>query len=384
MNFLFFRKENETKLILILFFISLLMSTLILFRGVITPMGLESFGRTWQFYVNYNDFGFVRRAFLGTFLHNLGLNNFFENTYYNSYMIHASSILILSVMLLHYSLTRRPFESPYLYVFVFLSPSLILHQGYLTGTLDTVLLILAFVSVFYVRRWSSFLVISIVGVLIHEIYLFIFPVLLFIQSRKFYSYESGYIKLATKFWPLMSIVLISITVLAIVFFAADINEAEYVKIMSQYINSNIVQARGIADGYFEVFSSVERNSDIGLRMISDMNENLIYISMPLLMVVVLGYYLSGSSRELLDKLMIFVVILFPLLISFLATDFYRWVSLSLNASILLLLYLGSVRKLNEKFVNPVLFLPFVFFISLGAAGLERPFPIWQFLIERLI
>ena len=62
------RLDGMSIKITILFALSLAGSLIFLNRWVVTDLGLHSFGRVWQYYVSYFDYGFVRRAFFGTIL----------------------------------------------------------------------------------------------------------------------------------------------------------------------------------------------------------------------------------------------------------------------------------------------------------------------------
>ena len=82
------------------------------------------------------------------------------------------------------------------------------------------------------------------------------------------------------------------------------------------------------------------------------------------------------------KIIIFIFLVFPILISFVATDFYRWVGMSVNLSIFFAIMYSKIKGdfIPKKMF--ILLLLFSVFAPLGAAGLERPFPVHQLIIEK--
>ena len=100
----------ESIKIFLLFFISLILSLVILNRWVVTDLGLASFGRVWQYYVSYFDYGFLRRSFFGTFLDITHVNKIIADPYVFSYFLYAFKILLVSIITLTYLLKNRVFK----------------------------------------------------------------------------------------------------------------------------------------------------------------------------------------------------------------------------------------------------------------------------------
>ena len=82
----------KTKLNLLLI-TSICLTFLILNRWIVTEIREKSFGRLWQYYVSWGDFGFFRRGFLGTILTETGLNSLFTNEYVFAYIFYAIMLL---------------------------------------------------------------------------------------------------------------------------------------------------------------------------------------------------------------------------------------------------------------------------------------------------
>ena len=89
--------------------------------------------------------------------------------------MYSVKIITLSLIVFTYVLKNKVFTNIYGYIVVFFSPAFILQAGYLTGNQDLELAIILAVIFLYVRSWSVLLFLSIVGLLIHELYIFSFP-----------------------------------------------------------------------------------------------------------------------------------------------------------------------------------------------------------------
>jgi hypothetical protein len=110
---------------------------------VVTDLGMQSYGRLWQYYVSYFDFGFSRRALVGTILTSTKINRIISDPYIFGLLIHALMLITLTLILAVYCLTRHVFDYAIGYAVIFLSPAMILHSGYSTGCQDLSLLIIA-------------------------------------------------------------------------------------------------------------------------------------------------------------------------------------------------------------------------------------------------
>ena len=107
-NFMENQKEKKNILIIyLIFFFSMLFSIIILNRWFVTDLGFGSYGRLWQFYVSYIDFGFIRRGLLGTLFLESGINSMFSNEYMFAFFIHHILIFILTALIVYYFLSKK-------------------------------------------------------------------------------------------------------------------------------------------------------------------------------------------------------------------------------------------------------------------------------------
>ena len=111
-----------------IFAIAVLASFVVLNRWALTDIGLLSFSRVWQFYVSYEDFGFVRRALVGTVFSVTGLNSILQNEYHFALLAQHVAIFALAMILLSYVVKRGINDLPFIATLA-LSPALIIQSG---------------------------------------------------------------------------------------------------------------------------------------------------------------------------------------------------------------------------------------------------------------
>lgn len=137
------------------------------------------------YYINYWEFGFVKRGLLGTLISLTGLNRLVEPTVFTC-IVHILGLVALSLLfwLLAHHCTRdlSPEDrrrTPWLYAVFLTSPALFLHFGFDLGRVDlfglniTLLALLVLMnSASLITRAATALVTTTVGLLSHEAYLF--------------------------------------------------------------------------------------------------------------------------------------------------------------------------------------------------------------------
>ena len=81
-------------------------SFLVLNRWIVSDLGLLSYGRVWQLYISWSDFGFFRRGLVGTLLSETRINTLFENEYIFALVMHHFAVLTLVVLVFIYCIRR--------------------------------------------------------------------------------------------------------------------------------------------------------------------------------------------------------------------------------------------------------------------------------------
>lgn len=157
---------------------SLLASLAILNRWIFTPLGLESYGRVWQLFVSYSEFGFVRRGLVGTAVDLSGINRLIPNEYVLALIVHSAFLVIFATLLCLYVVSNG-LSGWRLAAAVLFAPTMLVHLGYNTGSLDVFFMVVVLVNMLFARNIFLFSALIVTGILIHEVFLFLLPAQVF-------------------------------------------------------------------------------------------------------------------------------------------------------------------------------------------------------------
>lgn len=362
-----------------IFLTATLISFIVLNRWLVTDIGLLSYGRIWQLYVSYSDFGFVRRALIGTILTESGINSAFANEYHFALVIHHISIAILAGLIAYYCISRK-ITNPLFLVSIAFSPALIIHSGYSTGSLDVFVAILAAINILFVRNLTIFSIFIVSGILIHELFIFTVPaqfLAMLIHGSKVQSSYSFKILVA----PIFAFTAAAI---AVTFFGTvDMPRETVEQIMRQKIPIAEGQ-HGLWSGYVEIARSTEQYAAGSLnRLSSVIRTDFIWLVIPLTYVAFLMARLLTYSERMIESVAMSIAVLAPLLTALVATDYHRWVAMSANMGILLtLVYATQTGRTESRWNVPILI--FCLLAPFGGAQIDRPFPMHQFVFERFM
>lgn len=362
-----------------LFFAASLVAFVVLNRWVVTEIGLLSYGRIWQLYASYSDFGFVRRALVGTILSESGINSTLANEYHFALAIHHIAIAVLASSIAYYCISRKILD-PIFVASIAFSPALIIHSGYSTGSLDVFVIILATINILFVRNIFLFSVVIITGILTHELFLFTVPAQLFVLIKgRCVDYEA----LSYRTLILPGIAFTAATVAVIVFGTIDISKDAVEQIMRQKIPIAADQ-HGLWSGYVEMASPAERNVTDSLQnLFSEMRTGFIYLIIPLIYIALLIARLWSYSTRSVESVAMIATVIAPLLTALVATDYYRWVAMSANMAILLtIITVAQTGKSASRWNMPLLLL--CVFAPFGGAAIDRPFPMHQYILEKFL
>jgi hypothetical protein len=376
------RELRETTLLSAVAAASLFVTLIFVNRWFITDLGVLSFGRVWQYFVSYADFGFARRELWGTVLSLTGINRLFANAYYFSYAFYILEIFAFVGGIWFFLLRRADKRSVWFYFALFFSPVLVLQSGYLTGTQDLQLLLIAMILTLYVKSPITFAVGCCAGVLTHELFVFLLPFLFL----AYYFKTSPTVSIRGLF---TSQVVVPATVVVFVILITvfggrlDVPESRYDQVMAQKMPA-AAGNHSLWSGYTEVAWSIERNAGTANGTLEAIAENKGYVIVPvaytmLVAVIAVGFTAVGSGWF---RGALFISILFPMLTVFVATDVYRWIGMSGNlAWLLILAAMGQSRYSAPRWCFMALAL-FVVVAPFGAAEIARPFPAQQLLLEK--
>lgn len=357
-------------------------SILLVNRGWWTDLGEASFPRIWGYFVSWTDFGFARRSLVGTLLVESRLIDTVSDPYVFARLVY-SALLTCLLVILSWAVTTTPvlYSNPLLVVAVLLSPGGLAHLGYSIGSQDVVLAIIALATVLLVpsRNWILAVSLTIAGVLVHDLYALMVPAI--IAIRAIANPRRG------KFLGLESIGML--VAAAVALFAAltvgqlTVSPDSYGEVINPRISSDSLPLSG-SNGYFELTSGIGDNQQLGYSL-ADLAGSWPYIAIPLAYVVVLGWAVVGSVQaSSVSKAVLGLSLALPLLASFYAFDFYRWVGLSAILGIIALVAFVRSRILTVPRLPQVMLAAASLLAPIGAFELTRPFPVHQWLWERLV
>lgn len=370
----------------------------ILNRWLITPRGLASFGRLWHFYVSYSDFGFVRRALLGTILSTTKINTLISNEYIFAILFQAILGAIVAY-LLYKLLCVSKFNRMSAFA-IALSPALLPHFGYAADNFDALAFVLAAILVLNITNISLVVIGVALGVIMHEIFIWYVPlliVILFFESRtgvcdrKNKLGERGVeTKNYRKFLASAFVIFVTCAVAygsLKLFGAKGVDQAEYEALMTKKIPL-AAGKNGYWSGYFELYSTLQDHVNISAeplqRLLSVSSIKYILAPSIYLLLLLSVIYQWLRRRDVLLPLMIMGAALMPLTITPIATDFLRWECMACNAALLALL--AVARRLQTQIPAPTAYVMIAFFLlaPFGSVPLERPLPVHAMIAEKFI
>lgn len=361
-----------------IFIFSVLASFFILNRWVLTDTGLLSFGRVWQFYISYEDFGFVKRALIGTVFSVTGVNSILQNEYYFALLVQHFAIFVFAAILFSYIIKRRINDIPFIATLA-LSPALIVQSGYTTGSLDIFILILVSINILFCRILPIFCAILAVGVLTHELFVFTIPAQL--VAYYFHLRKQGDARLFVPAVSTMASTLVPI-ILIVGYGASNLPKDTFDSIIESKIPLAAGQHR-LWSGYYETSSTTSSYIiDAIVKLAADVAIGAAFLIIPLIYTILVWLRLLSVPMLTSDKVLLSIAIVFPLLTSFLATDLYRWIGMSAGLGLMLTLsFIGKGAAPKSGFTYALL--PFSLLAPFGAAQIDRPFPLHQFVLEGL-
>ena len=148
----------------------------------------------------------------------------------------------------------------------------------------------------------------------------------------------------------------------------------------------IPQAVGKIDlwsGYFEVGSSVDENQRSLGFLLPHLGRHAIYLLIPVAYAALALVLLLRNERRRHFQLLLAVSAVTPLLVYVVATDLYRWVGMSANMSLLLLMVYGARQPLKLGRTPLIVMMMFSLFAPFGGAVIDNPLPMHKFALKKL-
>jgi hypothetical protein len=176
---------------------------------------------------------------------------------------------------------------------------------------------------------------------------------------------------------------VAVAVLAVALFGpTDLPRAEYEAAMAKLIPHAVGQV-DLWSGYFEVGSSVHENSRTLSFLLSQLLKHSIFLLIPVAYAGFALLLLLRNEQRPVFRLLLIASSVTPLLVYVVATDLYRWVGMSANVSLLLVMTYGALRPLKLERTLLVVLLVFSLFAPFGGAVIDNPLPMHKFVMKEL-
>jgi hypothetical protein len=374
-------KLVEKKKLFLIVSVSVLLSMIVLSRFIFTDLGLKSFGRIWQYYVSWGDFGFSRRSLVGTILTETGLNKILENEYIFAYIFYISMLALSYFLVVNFILANEKLRDNNILSFcVLLSPAMFSHFSHSTGSNDLILFIILLFAILYVRSAWMLSLTLISGILVHELFIFLLPGIFVLQ----YLTQTKPSLLFNQRLFLPAIVAVATIALVVLTGKNNIIMAVFEEIMAKRMPLAANQ-HPLWSGYSELSYTLQNHTDTFSGSIKSLWDNRWYAFIPTTYSFLIAWFVAKYLKSsVLVKVSVFSVILFPITAIVVATDFYRWTSMAACLGLVAVLILVANNKLNIP--NKILKLLIVFSLvsPFGSAALDWPFPLHQFLLEKVM
>ncbi|MCQ8879479.1 hypothetical protein NQT69_15870 [Pseudoalteromonas shioyasakiensis] len=314
--------------------------------------------------INYMDFGFVKRGFIGSFY-------YFSNGSFTqgSLLLFQLSFIIFFIATTHYFFYKLGLNKSFIYILFILSPATFMQFGSDLGRFDPILVALFMLSIIYRKNPILFFTFSMIGILIHEIYVFaLLPgaFLLYLSDRvKLGSLKEIFIesiKCKTLYFLILSI-------LIVVLFGSY--ELGYEQILDSFSKSNLpisyieyhttnltgeplkVWTRSISDNLF--FTSNKLTFNI----------STIYMVLVYLLLLIYLYLIGIEFKK--PQYYLILISSFPMFL--LGTDWGRWLAFIYIS--IFVIFITTERDKAAKIKNKHLLI-FSLYGPLGVAGFLPP------------
>jgi hypothetical protein len=316
-------------------------------------------------------------------------------------------LYILTILTFFYN--QILFQRLDLATIVFLSPAFFFQLGYISASQDVTVLTVTVLAVFWCKTPFALAAICTTGVLVHELFIFNLGMIFLCHWLRLEEGSTEFIlpnakgknngisatwsstggldrltKLIALRWRwAMPLLIVGAAVFYVLLVGkVGISESDFERVMASHMPDAAYQ-NGYWSGYDEVSGSILHSAETSRTGLGDLAPKLGYILIPVFYALILAIFSAKYVKKANGYLRscIFIANLFPLLVVLVGNDFYRWIGMSANISLLFLIFLASLKRLEEQ-APFFLLAPFSLLGPIGANPLERPFPLLQFIIER--
>lgn len=356
-------------------------------RWLVTALRFESFGRIWYLYTNYFEFGFLRRSFEGSVIYLLGLRGLFDNPYHLGYVWHGCKLVALAGLAWRLLRRSRLGREPLFAAAFLFSPAFLFHYAFETGSPDLTLVLMVFALAAYDLPELPFILALCAGVLTHELFVFLAPasILLRLRQRQ-HEGEIGPDTLRNLLAALRLGALPACVLAALFLLGPPAPDKQAYEAFMASLLGPAAHKHPLWSGHWELFTGLHGNLAVTWPVFLDIFRKPQFTLAPLSYALLLGLNVfrlyKSKGRPYADALTL--AVLLPLVNSYFATDFYRWVSLSGTLSFLALLQ-GCEEGEGDRLLlwhTPLVLLLIGLPGPFGNYPIEGPYPLARFLFLR--
>ncbi|HUR56781.1 MAG TPA: hypothetical protein VM029_03670 [Opitutaceae bacterium] len=306
-------------------------------------LGWDVGWRTSQFFFNYQDLGFVKRALVGSFLHPFPSLRRGDVFLVLSAMFVVAFVVLFTALFLRATRHVPPRGRLLLGALCAASPALFLRQGFDLGRYDVLGLIAVIVSLFAIERGRCWIAgaASAVALLAHEAYIVInFPLIVAC------ALTTGAERPSTRQLCLLLVPPAIVTLLLAAFGLYEPGLAALEKYFAG--DSRYLVAKGGSvdvDAIAVLTRGMAENVDYVARMFW---EKRAWLHLPIIVAwgAIMTWFLHAFHRQnALRRGLLYYAAFTPVLLSAIASDYYRWVALA--ATNIFLVILIEAQRLGE-------------------------------------
>lgn len=349
-------------------------------RFLLTPLGLESLGRDWGYYVSYADFGFIRRGLIGTMTdafvrHPVANDHLVPLVLYPLFMVAVAVAAFVYVRRLGLPKPRR---DAYL-ALLMLSPAFLAHYAYSTGDFNVVLALIFVSTMMVFPSLAAALLLLVAAMLVHEIYIFAFAPAVCVA---FYERSGGKLGKAA----LYGLAAIALAGLIAAFGVPRLSYGDYLAILHRHA-PNLS-----SDGYFEMSSGIGDNLRYAAQLYREVRLWILVLPAILYWAILLVVFLPAAAPARLKALYVAAGTT-PFVLFAFGSDLYRWTCFACVAVIVLGGFLAGRGYASLFTRRPwlalALTLPWILPGPFGSGcdkdrgGCHRLYPMAQFALEKV-
>lgn len=331
-------------------------------------------GKIAHYYINYYDFGFVKRGLVASLIKTLVGQPTVAFIHYAGFIM-GLVVCCLGTYLIWKMREHFGTKSYLLFAaFIIFNSGTFINLGYDMGRFDQLLIICSILSLYFIRQGALFklIAISVVALLIHEMYIILFfPLLLYIVV-----YHSEFTWRELRYWG-FSIGL----VLAFLFFLGKIEGKSFEQIAQtievdgfQFWKFGVIWTRTLGENLSYTLDYISGYSpEAAIRLIF----GAVYTLVTLIVLTMISTY------NKMDWYGYGVILMAGLIIFFLAIDYSRWYSLIIINSFIYFGFCTLCRDESRdgklvltKSHMAVISLLLILGLILGPIGIMRAFPLF--------